>query len=257
MTKDIDMKKKLAWIPNTLTLGNLTLGFVSMLVAAEYTVDHPNAIGLFSLSGFLIILAALFDGFDGMAARALDATTELGADLDSLADLTTFGIAPGFLMYKMVFEQYKIDLFGKTDLFPVGMLIAAIFPICAAYRLARFNVTSDPKSFTGLPAPVAGVLVGIFPTAVNILPIPNFLSISGFILVAILMVSTIRYSKPQVAIRGKFSWAKLAIVFGGLVFLVFLIGPSRWPWMLYAIIFFYVFSGIVSFIIHTIQELKV
>ncbi|MCC5813746.1 MAG: CDP-alcohol phosphatidyltransferase family protein [Leptospira sp.] len=251
------MKKKLAWIPNTLTLGNLTLGFVSMLVASEVTADHPNPLTLFSLSGFLIILAALFDGFDGMAARALDATTDLGADLDSLADLTTFGIAPGFLMYQMIFQEFKVDLFGQADLFPLGMLIAAIFPICAAYRLARFNVDKDPSSFTGLPSPVAGVIVGIFPLAISILPIPNYLSIPIFIMIALLMVSTIRYSKPQVAIRGKFSWPKLGMVLTGIILLVFLIGPMRWPWMLYGMIFFYVFSGIVSFLIHTIQELKV
>lgn len=251
------MKKKLAWIPNTLTLGNLTLGFVSILVASEYNADHPNPIGLFSLSGFLIILAALFDGFDGMAARALDATTELGADLDSLADLTTFGIAPGVLMYQMVLHQFKIDFFSREDLFPVGMLIAALFPICAAYRLARFNVDSDPKSFTGLPSPVAGVIVGIFPLAFSVLPVPVYISIPFFILVALLMVSTIRYSKPQVAIRGKFTWGKLGIVITGLLVLLTAIGTEHWPWVLYVVLFLYVFSGIVSFIIHTIQELKV
>jgi CDP-diacylglycerol--serine O-phosphatidyltransferase len=251
------MKKKLAWIPNTLTLGNLTLGFVSILVASEYNADHPNPLGLFSLSGFLIIIAALFDGFDGMAARALDATTELGADLDSLADLTTFGIAPGFLMYQMVFQNFKIDMFSIENLFPIGMLIAAVFPICAAYRLARFNVASDPKAFTGLPSPVAGVIVGIFPLAVSVLPVPFFISIPFFILIALLMVSTIRYSKPQAAIRGRFSWSKIGIVTTCFLILLYSIGPNRWPWVLYGVIFLYVFSGIVSFIIHSIQELKV
>jgi CDP-diacylglycerol--serine O-phosphatidyltransferase len=251
------MKKKLSWIPNTLTLGNLTLGFVSMLIASEVDPAHSNALNMYSLSGFMIILAALFDGFDGMAARALDATTELGADLDSLADLTTFGIAPGFLMYHMIFFEYKIDLFGQPDLFPVGMLIAALFPICAAYRLARFNVASDPSSFTGLPSPIAGVIVGIFPLAEGIIPVSHVLSIPVFIMIALLMVSTIRYSKPQVAIRGKFTWGRLGMVITGLILLFFLLDPSRWPWILYGIIFFYVFSGIVSFVIHTIQELKV
>lgn len=140
-----------------------------------------------------------------MAARALDATTELGADLDSLADLTTFGIAPGFLMYQMVFQNFKIDMFAIENLFPIGMLIAALFPICAApYRLARFNVASDPKAFTGLPSPVAGVIVGIFPFSYFGSPLyPTFISIPFFILIALLMVSTIRYSKPQ----DGYSWS--------------------------------------------------
>ncbi len=250
------MKKKLTWIPNTLTLGNLTLGFVSMLIASEVSLDTPEPLALFSLSGVFIILAALFDGFDGMVARALDATSELGGDLDSLADLTTFGIAPGFLMYKIIFFEFKLDLFGHADFFPVGMIVAAIFPICAAYRLARFNVSSDYSFFTGLPSPIAGVIVGTFPLAQNLFPIPVYLILPIFVLVALLMVSTIRYSKPQVAMRGKFSWAKLGLVLCGIFAIVFLVGPSKWPWLLYGVLFFYVFSGIIAFVIHTIQELR-
>ncbi|GBF49597.1 CDP-diacylglycerol--serine O-phosphatidyltransferase [Leptospira ryugenii] len=251
------MKKKLAWIPNTLTLGNLTLGFVSMLIASEVGLTQKDPHDLFILSGVFIILAALFDGFDGMAARALDATTELGADLDSLADLTTFGIAPGFLTYKMFLDEYKMDLFGKPEFFPIGMLIAALFPICAAYRLARFNVVHDPTYFQGLPSPVAGVVVGTFPLVFRPDQVPLPLVIGFFICTALLMVSTIRYSKPQVAIRGRFSWKKMAIVFIGLAVLLVVVSLYRWPYFLYGAVGFYVFSGIVSFIIHTIEELRV
>lgn len=251
------MKKKLSWIPNTLTLGNLTFGFISMLIASEVSIQNPNPSFIFTLSGVFIIIAALFDGFDGMVARALDATSELGADLDSLADLTTFGIAPGFLMYQMIFYEFKIDFLGSQDFFPVGMIIAAIFPICAAYRLARFNVSSEPNSFTGLPSPIAGVIVGLFPIASDIIKVPIFLSIIVFILVALLMVSTIKYSKPQVAIKEKFTWGRFIILITSFILILLIIGPSLWPWIVYGIIFFYIFSGIVAFIIHTIQELKV
>ncbi|TGN20140.1 CDP-diacylglycerol--serine O-phosphatidyltransferase [Leptospira idonii] len=251
------MKKKLTWIPNTLTLGNLTLGFVSMLIVSEVGISKTPAHDLFSLAGVFIILAALFDGFDGMAARALNATSELGADLDSLADLTTFGIAPGFLTYKMFLYEYKMDLFGRPDLFPIGMLIAALYPICAAYRLARFNVAHDPGSFHGLPSPVAGVVVGIFPLVFRIEQVPKTVAMLFFILTALLMVSTIKYSKPQVAMRGLFSWKKLGVVLSGVAFLLLVVEMYRWPYILYGAVAFYVFSGIVSFIIHTIQELRV
>ncbi|MCZ8158039.1 MAG: CDP-alcohol phosphatidyltransferase family protein [Leptospira sp.] len=251
------MKKKLAWIPNTLTLGNLTLGFVSMLIASEVGLNQSNPNDLFALSGVFIILAAIFDGFDGMAARALDATTELGADLDSLADLTTFGIAPGFLTYKMFLDDYKMDFFGRPEFFPIGMLLAALFPICAAYRLARFNVIHDPTFFQGLPSPVAGVVVGIFPLVFHPSEVSTPIVIGFFVLTALLMVSTIRYSKPQVAIRGRFSWKKIAIALTGLLILVLAVGFNRWPYFLYGAVGFYVFSGIVSFLIHTIQELRV
>ncbi|MCC6275429.1 MAG: CDP-diacylglycerol--serine O-phosphatidyltransferase [Leptospiraceae bacterium] len=250
------MKIRLSWIPNTLSLGNLTMGFVSILIASEATKNGDNS-QIFQLSGFFIVLAALFDGFDGMAARALNATSDLGAELDTLADLTTFGIAPGHLMYKMILENYKMDFYGMPDFLPYGMLIAAIFPICAAYRLARFTVAHDPASFTGLPSPVAGVTVALFPISFHISQVPNMITIPCFIAVAILMVSTIKYSKPQVAMRGKFSRSRMLIVLVGFTVLIFAIGWTKFPWVVYGIAVFYVFSGLVSFMIHLIQEYKV
>ena len=181
------MKLKLNWVPNALSLGNLTLGFVSILIASEATNSNPNSSQVFLLSGIFIILAALFDGFDGMAARALNATSDLGAEL------TTFGIAPGYLTYKMILENFKFDFFGTGELFPYGMLVASIFPICAAYRLARFTVSHDPSSFTGLPSPIAGVIVGLFPVAFPANTFSTFFTIPAFVIVALLMVSTIRY----------------------------------------------------------------
>lgn len=251
------MKLKLNWIPNALSLGNLTFGFISILIASSATsqnIDNPR---IFLLAGIFIFLAAIFDGFDGMVARALNATSELGAELDTLADLTTFGIAPGFLMYKMILEKYNISLVGFDSGFPVGMLVSAIFPICAAYRLARFTAAHDPSSFTGLPSPIAGVIIALFPMSFPENTIRDILTIPGFILVAILMVSTIRYSKPQVAIRGKFSKEKLFIA-GGLLLLAILfisvISPSVLPFFAYGLILFYVFSGILSLVIQIIQE---
>ncbi|NBU99782.1 MAG: CDP-diacylglycerol--serine O-phosphatidyltransferase, partial [Spirochaetia bacterium] len=207
--------------------------------------------------GIFILLAAVFDGFDGMVARALNATSDLGAELDTLADLTTFGIAPGFLMYKMILEDYHVYLIETNRDIPIGMLISAIFPICAAYRLARFTVTHDPSSFTGLPSPVAGVIVALLPMVFQHGTITDILTISGFVLVALLMVSTIKYSKPQATIRGRFSKEKMMIA--GFLFLImmvtaFFIAPFIFPYLAYGFIFFYVFSGIVSLVIQIIQE---
>ncbi|MBK8397131.1 MAG: CDP-alcohol phosphatidyltransferase family protein [Leptospiraceae bacterium] len=248
------MKLKLNWVPNALSLGNLTLGFVSMLIASEVTSSSANSSQIYLLSGIFIILAALFDGFDGMAARALNATSDLGAELDTLADLTTFGVAPGYLTYKMILENFKFDLFGTGELFPYGMLIASIFPICAAYRLARFTVSHDPSSFTGLPSPIAGVIVGLFPVAFPNNSISNFLTIPSFVIVALLMVSTIRYSKPQVAIRGKFTKGKILFILAGFGVLFFFLGLPKVPFLMYGIIIFYVSSGIISLIIQFIQD---
>jgi CDP-diacylglycerol---serine O-phosphatidyltransferase len=252
--KNQNMKIKLNWVPNALSLGNLTLGFVSILLASEVHSTSSNQSQIFLLSGIFIFLAAVFDGFDGMAARALNATSAIGAELDTLADLTAFGIAPGFLMYKMILENFKFDFFGTGEAFPYGMLLAAIFPICAAYRLARFTVSHDPSSFTGLPSPIAGVIVGLFPVAFPSLGVPSFLTIPGFVFVAFLMVSTIRYSKPQVAMRGKFSKGRLLLIFLCLVVIFYLAGLTKIPFIMYGIILFYVTTGILSFSIQFIQD---
>lgn len=251
------MKLKLNWIPNALSLGNLTFGFIAILISSNANQIGKDNSKLFLLSGIFIFLAAVFDGFDGMVARALNATSDLGAELDTLADLTTFGIAPGFLMYKMILEKYNVYLPGTNSEIPIGMLISAIFPICAAYRLARFTVLHDPSSFTGLPSPIAGVIVALFPMVFQNNTITDILSISGFVLVAILMVSTIKYSKPQVAIRGRFSKEKLMVA--GFLFFIMLItasflAPFILPYLAYGFIFFYVFSGIISLVIQIIQE---
>lgn len=250
------MKIKWNWVPNTLSLGNLTFGFLSILVASQAGYPEKDAAALFFLSGVFIILAALFDGFDGMVARALNATSDLGAELDTLADLTTFGIAPGFLMYKMVLERYQMDLLNIGFFFPIGMLIASLFPICAAYRLARFTVAHDPTAFTGLPSPIAGVMIAFFPISFSGKSIADIFTITSFILIALLMVSTIRYSKPQVAMRGKFSKGKLYLLIGGLIGII-IVSSIYIPiaYILYGIVFSYVFSGIISFLIHVIQEI--
>jgi CDP-diacylglycerol--serine O-phosphatidyltransferase len=119
------MNLKLNWIPNALSLGNLTFGFIAILISSSANQIGKDNSKLFVLSGIFILLAAVFDGFDGMVARALNATSELGAELDTLADLTTFGIAPGFLMYKMILEDYHVYLIGTNREIPIGMLIIA------------------------------------------------------------------------------------------------------------------------------------
>jgi CDP-diacylglycerol--serine O-phosphatidyltransferase len=232
----------LAWIPNLLTLGNLTCGFVSLIFAST---GSPEG---YRVGVVLILLAALLDGFDGQAARWLRVDSPLGKELDSLADSVAFGVAPGYLAYKTYLSGLSIPLAGRpVDL---GILLAAVFPICAAYRLARFNVRPSPRSFVGLPSPVAGILVGLgilcFPHG-NI-PRPLFavlLPLTGF-----LMVSTVGYSKPQSFILKNLHGFKLA----GLIILVaFLLFLFRF-WLLLLAVSVYVLSGLVGYLIQLIEE---
>ncbi len=243
---------KLGWVPNLFTLGNLWMGFFAIILAFQRSDSS-----LLPLSGLLILLAALCDGLDGYAARLLNAQSDLGAQLDSLADLTTFGIAPAILMYSQVLKNF--DNIGFD--FPLGMVLAAIYPACAAYRLARFNVSHVEDAFSGLPSPVAGVIVGLLPIAFQRISVSPYILIFVFILVAFLMVSTLRYAKPQVTIFRKFSPARLSILIvfliGSLVFIGFRYGADHAAAGLLTLIGVYIVSGLVAYAIHAIQEYRV
>ena len=247
--------KLLKIVPNLFTLGNLNLGFFSIL----FSLSEPGDQDALWISGFLIFLAMLFDGADGYAARLLNARSELGAQLDSLADLTTFGIAPGAIMYSLVLHDYNQLMEGS--IIPLGMLIAGIYPTCAAFRLARFNVVHADDEFAGLPSPVAGVIVALLPFVYpDIIPVHSSVVILVFLITAFLMVSTLRYSKPQVAFVRRFSRERLAILLlvtiGVLVFLGLRYGPQYAAAGLLTIVLIYMVTGIVSLIFYTIQELR-
>jgi CDP-diacylglycerol---serine O-phosphatidyltransferase len=152
--------------PTLLTLGNLVCGFFAIVVAAR--VEKPDLIDLnvwkfedttnVMISGWLIFLAMVFDGLDGYVARLSRTASDFGAQLDSLCDVVTFGVAPGFLLVKMC---PKFTYLHSQAVW----VIAASFAACAALRLARFNVeTSDDDehlSFNGLPSPsAAGAIAG-------------------------------------------------------------------------------------------------
>jgi CDP-diacylglycerol--serine O-phosphatidyltransferase len=152
--------------PTLLTLGNLVCGFFAIVVASR--VDKPATQVPPSLwmdttnvmiSGWLIFLAMIFDGLDGYVARLSNTASEFGAQLDSLSDVVTFGVAPGFLLVKMC--PYPTSLHNDTM-----WVIATVYAACAALRLARFNVeTSDEDDhlqFSGLPSPAAALSIAGF-----------------------------------------------------------------------------------------------
>ena len=232
----------LAWIPNLLTLGNLTCGFVSLIFAST---GSPEG---YRVGAVLILLAALLDGFDGQAARWLRVDSPLGKELDSLADSVAFGVAPGYLAYKTYLLGLSVPLAGRpVDL---GILLAAVFPICAAYRLARFNVRPSPRSFVGLPSPVAGILVGLgilllsprkHPEAPLCRP-PSAYRISHGLNRGLLQAPIVH---PQ-DLHG-FKLAGLIILVAFLLFLF------RF-WLLLLAVSVYVLSGLVGYLIQLIQE---
>ena len=145
-------------LPTLLTLGNAVCGFGAITFAAGWW--GPPAIALFAAAG-LIFLAMLFDAVDGGTARRLNQTTPFGAQLDSLCDAISFGVAPAFLMIQFsVSHGYHPRLLW---------LVAALYVVCTVLRLARFNVESDQEEkggFSGLPSPAAAGTVASFPIMV-------------------------------------------------------------------------------------------
>lgn len=125
-------------IPNLFTLGNLSCGVLAIL--AIFNDQQETAV-------YLVILAAILDFFDGFLARLLKVSGELGKQLDSLADLVTFGVAPSFMLYA---NAELIDGYARYS-----FILLAVF---SAYRLAKFNIdTRQTTSFIGVPTPITGL----------------------------------------------------------------------------------------------------
>ena len=143
--------KKIYILPNLVTTANLVCGFLSMVHSVQ---------GEFSKAAWFIIIGAICDSLDGRIARFARATSAFGVQYDSLSDLTSFGIAPAML----IFTAYLRD-------FQIGVSATALYAVCAALRLARFNVSAEEKDptklqkirkgyFQGLPSPAsAGLMV--------------------------------------------------------------------------------------------------
>ena len=135
--------KLLRLLPNTLTLANLACGAIASYHIA-HSFDATSAV-------YLIFLAALFDLFDGAAARKLGVNGDMGRELDSLADVVSFGLAPSLIIFSML--EQSLD----AALQPLKY-IAFANVLAAAYRLARFNVSeSTGKTFNGMPSPANGI----------------------------------------------------------------------------------------------------
>ena len=153
-----ESRLKIYFLPNLLTAGNLFCGFVALTKIVEADPATGNYISQIYLALIFILLACIFDLFDGRVARWGGAESPFGREFDSLADLISFGVAPAFLVHRIVLR----DVFVQHP--ELGWFIASIYLICGAFRLARFNVlsayaTSGGKDFVGFPIPSAAALV--------------------------------------------------------------------------------------------------
>ena len=172
------MKK--SCIPNIFTFINLSCGVLSLLSVFDER---------YLQAAIFIILAALVDRYDGRVARYLNVSSELGKELDSLADLVSFGVAPSILIFV---------LFDFSQLGPKGILGYAIilaFPICGAFRLARYNVSTFDGNFRGIPITVAGCFMAVYAIISLYVKLPVLLTVILMIIGSYLMVSNIKLKK--------------------------------------------------------------
>lgn len=166
-------------LPTTFTVANLVAGFAAIIAVTS---------GRFDLAATAIVAAAIFDGLDGRVARWTNTTSDFGAEFDSLADVVSFGVAPALLVLH----------WGMGSLGRIGWLIAGLYVVCAAMRLARFNIGArrpDPRYTVGLPSPPPAVVLA---TGVLVLPAPQAAVVVGAVAIVaaslgLLMISHLRY----------------------------------------------------------------
>lgn len=230
------LRKGLYLLPSAFTAANISMGFYAVMGALRgfqlLDEDGARAVLHFNNAAVAIAWAILFDTLDGRIARLTKTTTEIGVQLDSLADVLTFGIAPAVLAYAW---GYGATFAEGTPQHKLGWFVSFMFLICGAFRLARFNVQAmrprplsegtvkvDKKNFIGLPIPAAaGLIAAIIHFAPEPLRHAQYgewaFVYSGLLMglvaaLSALMVSTVRYSSFKTVGTGRRS-TRMAILF--------------------------------------------
>jgi len=260
------LKKGLYLIPSAFTAANIGMGFYAVMAAlrgfqlSAVETDLVRASSYLDSAAKAIGWAVLFDMLDGRIARMTKTTTEIGIQLDSIADVVTFGLAPAVLAYVW---GYGASLEEGSNLHRLAWFLSFMYLMCGAFRLARFNVQAsrprilaegtikvDKKSFVGLPIPVAG---GLIAAIIHFAPVPlvaygpeRAAIYSAFLmtlvgLLSILMVSTLRFSSfKTVGTRSRsMRTIILAVAVGMLIYLYS-------QYVLLALVIAYIFHGLLS-----------
>ena len=219
-----EVKLKIYFLPNLLTAGNLFCGFVALtkIVEADLTPNADGVVNWISIKFALafILLACIFDLFDGRVARMGGHESPFGREFDSLADLVSFGIAPAFLVHRVVLRQALPGEYAE-----LGWFIASIYLICGAFRLARFNCLSTMnlpgagKDFLGYPIPsAAGLVASLTLFIIKLNEKERDLGHWGYLLPVVLvflsamMVSEVRYpSFKSLGLRSTTTFLKVIV----------------------------------------------
>ncbi|HHY85362.1 MAG TPA: CDP-diacylglycerol--serine O-phosphatidyltransferase [Verrucomicrobia bacterium] len=222
-----ERKLKIYFLPNLLTAGNLFCGFVALTKIVEANIASGDYSQIKVALGF-ILLACIFDLFDGRVARMGGVESPFGREFDSLADLVSFGVAPAFLVHRVVLR----DVFESHP--EIGWFIASVYLLCGAFRLARFNCLAivpgagGGKEFLGFPIPsAAGLVASLTLLIINLneheksLGRWKYVPLIVLIFLSAMMVSTVRYpSFKSLGLRSTSTFAKAiaaALVVGGIL----------------------------------------
>ena len=209
-------KLKIYFLPNLLTAGNLFCGFVALTKIVEADVNSVTFFQQIEVALGFILLACIFDLFDGRVARMGGIDSPFGREFDSLADLISFGAAPAFLVHRVVLH----DVFEGHP--QVGWFIASIYLLCGAFRLARFNCLAAmgnkaaTKDFLGFPIPSAAGLVASLTLLIIQLDRTDrslgkwkWVVVAVLLFVSAMMVSTVKYpSFKSLGLRSASSFVK-------------------------------------------------
>jgi len=205
-------------IPNLFTLLNLFLGCIAIVFAlqtdnisiyvGEDLSTHYNIPEKISIASYFIFAAAVIDFLDGFVARLMNASSEMGKQLDSLSDVVSFGVAPSIILYQLLRISFIKEENGLE--ISIAWLLPAFLVACAgAYRLARFNLdNSQSYGFKGVPIPAAGLLIASFPLILHFgnsfIDVSEWLTNKWVLYAVIVLVSWLMVSKlPLMALKFK------------------------------------------------------
>lgn len=268
------LKKGLYLVPSAFTAANIAMGFLAVISSLRgYQIVFLNpaeASVYFAYAAKAIGLAILFDTLDGRVARMTKTTTEIGVQLDSFADVLTFGIAPTVLVYSWAIG---VSFNEGSSFHALGLFVLFMYLMCGAFRLARFNIQAtrprvlmegapkvDKKNFVGLPIPPAA---GLLAAIVNFTPYPlnsyegnpaPYYAVSIMVLIGslgLLMVSTLRYSSFKNAGSGRRSLYMILVVAG--------LGMLTWlysRYMLLGLALVYVSHGVIWYLFGMLRPSK-
>lgn len=239
-------RRGIYWLPNLFTIVALFAGFYAIVQAMNGRFEH---------AAIAIFVAMVFDGLDGRVARLTHTQSAFGAELDSLSDMVSFGVAPALVVYVWALKDFStmksVGVIGPWLTTKLGWIAAFVYCACAALRLARFNTTlnvTDKRFFQGLPSPAAACLIAGLVWAMNEHQIKGadvrWLAWGLTVFAGLTMVSNLKfYSGKDINLRKSVPFSVVVAIAMGMIFLITF--SSTLPEMLFILFAAYGCSGYV------------